>query len=232
MNIVNLHPEAKAAVPAELLHETNHRIANHLGLLVAMVRTQINGIGKGPQVLSRDAAREMLQATAGKLVSVSYLHHRLSEQPQLDGIVLSRYVVDLCATFVSTLSLGSRVHFVHKWAGDCRLTADQAHYLGLIINEILINALKHAHPTGLPVQIEIRCDQRSDGRMAIAIGDDGVGLSEDNSVSAGGVGFNLIRALTKSLNAELKIESDSLGLTFVITLPAVDAVKSLSAVGG
>lgn len=232
MNIVNLHPDAKAAVPAELLHETNHRIANHLGLLVAMLRTQINGIGKGPQILSRDAAKEMLQATAGKLVSVSYLHHRLSEQPQLEGIVLSSYVADLCRAFVSSLSLGARVHFVHKWAADCRLSSDQAQYIGLILNEVLVNALKHAHPTGLPVQIEISCQARADGQVAIAIGDDGVGLSEDESMRAGGVGFNLIRALTKSLNADLKIESDSLGLTFVITLPAVDAVKGLSAVGG
>ena len=232
MNIINLHPDAKIPVPAELLHETNHRIANHLGLLVAMLRTQINGIGQGPQVLSRDAAKEMLQATAGKLVSVSHLHHRLSQQPQLDGIVLSHYVVDLCAAFVSSLGLRDRVFFVHKWAADCRLSSDQAHYIGLLINEILVNALKHAHPTGLPVQIEIACAKRADGRVGIAIGDDGVGLSEDKNASAGGVGFNLIRALTKSLDAELKIESDPLGLTFVLTLPAVDAVKSLSAVGG
>jgi two-component sensor histidine kinase len=232
MNVISIHSDAKVAVPAELLSETNHRIANHLGLLVAMLRTQLTGISKGPQVLSRDAAKEMLQAVAGKLVSVSHLHHRLSEQPQLDGIVLSHYVVDLCAAFVSSLSLGERVCFVHKWTADCRLSADQAHYLGLMINEILINALKHAHPTGLPVQIDIRCEKRADGRVIISIGDDGVGLSEDMATRAAGVGFNLIRALTKSLDAELKIESDSLGLTFLITLPPMDAVKSLSAVGG
>jgi len=229
MNVINLHPDAKTAVPAtELLREANHRVSNHLGLLTAMVRVQINGIARGPETLSREAAKEMLQATEGKLVSVSHLHHWLSERPHLESIFLSAYVVDVCASFVSSLSLSERVYFVHNWAADCRLSPEQAQYVGLLINEILVNALKHAHPTGLPVQLEIRCERRADGRVTIIIGDDGVGLSEDKNVSAGGVGFNLIRALVKSLNAELRIESDSLGLSFVITLPPMDAVKSLS----
>jgi len=68
---------------------------------------------------------------------------------------------------------------------------------------------------------------------ARGIGDDGVGLPEDKNASMGGVGFKLIRALTNSLKAELMIESDALGLTFVITLPPdVQAVKCLSVVGG
>jgi two-component sensor histidine kinase len=233
MNVIHLHPDAKPPLPAsELLREANHRISNHLGLLTAMVRAQIKGIGRGPETLSRDAAREMLQAAAGKLVSVSHLHQWLSQQPHLDTIYLSHYVVDVCASLVSSLGLSERVYFVHNWAADCRLSPEQAQYVGLLINEILVNALKHAHPTGLPVQLEIRCERRADERVTIIIGDDGVGLSEEKNAGAGGTGFNLIRALTKSLNAELRIESDSLGLSFVITLPPMDAVKPLSAVGG
>lgn len=232
MNVINLHPEAKMAVPAsELLREANHRVSNHLGLLTAMVRAQMSGIGQGPETLSREAAKEMLQATEGKLVSVSHLHHWLSKQPHLDGIFLSHYVVDVCTSLVSSLSLSKRVHFVHNWAADCRLSPEQAQYVGLLINEILVNALKHAHPTGLPVQIDIRCERRADGRMTLTIGDDGVGLPEDQALNAEGVGFHLIRALVKSLNAELRIESDSLGLSFVLMLPPMDAVKSLSVVG-
>jgi two-component sensor histidine kinase len=232
MSSVNLVSETKAPAPTgELLREANHRISNHLALLTAMVRSQISGIDKGPELLSRAAARELLIATTGKLVSVSRLHHRLSEQSHLEAIFLSDHVVDLCASLVSSLDLSERLHFVHHWRADCRLQPEQAQYLGLLINEVMINALKHAHPTGLPVQIEIRCARRDDGRLTITIGDDGVGLPEED-IGVGGVGFKLIRALTKSLNAELKIESDSLGLTFVITLPPMDVVPSLSIVGG
>jgi two-component sensor histidine kinase len=96
----------------------------------------------------------------------------------------------------------------------------------------MINALKHAHPTGLPVQMAIRCERHANGRVTIVIADDGVGLPEQD-IGLGGVGFKLIRALAKSLDAELRIESDSLGLTMILTLPpSVDAVKCLSVVAG
>ena len=234
MNLVILHSDAQPVVPAtELLREANHRISNHLGLLMSMVHTQIDRIDQGPENLSREAAKEMLQATAGRLVSVSRLHHWLSEQSPFESTFLSDYAVELCSSLVSSLNLSERVYFAYTWAADCRLSPEQAQYIGLLINEIMVNALKHAHPTGLPVQLEIRCERHADGRVTIIIGDDGVGLPEGKNVGTGGVGFKLIRALTKSLNAELRIESNSLGLTFVITLPPeVYAVKCLSIVGG
>jgi two-component sensor histidine kinase len=230
MSSISLVSETKAPAPTgDLLREANHRISNHLALLTAMVRSQISGIDKGPEILSRAAAKEMLVAATGKLVSVSRLHHRLSEQSHPESIFLSEYLVDLCASLVSSLGLRGRMYFAHKWMADCRLSPEQAQYLGLLLNEVMINALKHAHPTGLPVQLEICCERRANGRVTIVIADDGVGLSEEEN--AKGVGFKLIHALAKSLNAELRIESDSLGLTHIITLPpSVDAVKCLSVV--
>jgi two-component sensor histidine kinase len=232
MSSINLVSDAEPAAPApELTREANHRISNHLTLLTGMVHSHMRGIDKGPHTLSRKAAKEILEAIAGKLVSASRLHHRLSEQPYAEGIFLSDHVVDVCASLVSSLDLSQRVYFVHNWRADCRLLPEQAQYLGLLINEIMINALKHAHPTGLPVQLEIRCERRANGRVTIVIADDGVGLSEEENTK--GVGFKLIRALTQSLNAELRIESNSLGLTHIITLPAsVDVVRCLSVVEG
>jgi two-component sensor histidine kinase len=234
MNSINFDSGAVTGMHAsELLRESNHRICNHLGLVAAMLRVQISGIDHGPERLSREEVKEMLRATAGMLVSVSRLHHRLSEQPHSDKIFLSDYIVEVCGSLVSVLGLSRRVFFVHKWESDCRLSPGQAQYIGLLMNEIMVNALKHAHPTGLPVRLEIRCELRDDGRVAIVIGDDGVGLPDEKMLSAEGVGFGLIRTLTKSLNAELRIESDSLGLTFVVTLPHdVHPEKGLSIVGG
>jgi len=232
MSSITLVSETLTPPPTgDMLREANHRISNHLALLTAMVRSQINGIDKGPEILSRAAAREMLVATTGKLVSVSRLHHWLSEQSHVESIFLSEYLVDLCASLVSSLDLSQRVYFVHKWKADCRLSPEQAQYLGLLINEVMINALKHAHPTGLPVQLEICCERRANGRVTIVIADDGVGLPETN-IGTGGVGLKLIRTLAQSLDAVLRIESDSLGLSLILTLPpSVDAVKCLSVVG-
>ena len=207
--------------PAEMLRETNHRIANHLSLLVGMIQTQASAVGRGPELVPRDQARSLLQEAAGKVVSVSHLHRRLSDRPLREGIHVSDYLVESTSALISSLALGPRVGLVQHLGADCLISPDQAQKIGLLVNEIVMNAIKHAHPTGIPVQIAIGCRREANGRFTIEVGDDGVGLPE-GSVAAkrgGGVGFRLIRSLAQSLEADLAIESDSLGLTFRLTLP-------------
>jgi two-component sensor histidine kinase len=210
----------------DMLREANHRISNHLTLLVGMVQTQASAVARGPETLSRDAARAMLQETVGKIVSVGHLHRRLADQPHKADINLCDYLLEACATLVSSLSLGERISLVQRLTANCHVTPEQAQQIGLMVSEIIMNAVKHAHPTGIPVQISLGCRREADGRLTIEIGDDGVGLPEDTDTSAkGGVGFKLIRSLAQALKADLRIESDSLGLSFLITLPP--AVQAL-----
>jgi two-component sensor histidine kinase len=216
----NDYANAKSPKPEALLRETNHRIANHLGLLIAMIRAQSTAVAKGPLLVPRESAAAMLKETAGKLVSVGQLHRRLAEQPEAGEVMLSDYMLEACATLVSGLSLGERVFVAHKLESRCRVLPEQAQYIGLLIGEIVMNAVKHAHPTGIPVQVTFSCEHQSDGRLRICIADDGVGLPERRGKRiTEGVGLGLIRALVQALQADLRIESDSLGLTFIITLP-------------
>src|ERR1700678_2108402 len=99
MSSITLVSETKTPAPTgDLLREANHRISNHLALLTAMVRSQISGIVHRPEILARAAAKEMLVAATGKLVSVSLLHHRLSKQSHPESLFLSEYRADLCAS--------------------------------------------------------------------------------------------------------------------------------------
>ncbi len=205
---------------ADQLREANHRIANHLTLLVGMVQTQARSLSKGPATLSRDAARAMLQETAGKIVSVSHLHRRLAEQSHSAFVDLGDYLIGVGSALVSSLSLGHRVSLVQRLTTDGRVTPEQAQQIGLLVSEIIMNAVKHAHPTGIPVQISLGCRRDEEGRLVVEIGDDGVGLPEDFDIASnGGVGFRLIRSLVQGLRADLRIESDPLGLSFLVTLP-------------
>jgi two-component sensor histidine kinase len=217
--------------PIELLRETNHRIANHLSLLVGMIQTQASAVGRGPELVPRDHARSLLQEAAGKVVSVSHLHRRLSDRPHQEGIHVSDYLIESTSTLISSLGLGHRVGTVQNLNADCIISPEQAQKVGLMVNEIVMNAIKHAHPTGIPVQIAIGCRREANGRFTIEVGDDGVGLPEgSDGTGKGGVGFRLIRSLAQSLDAELRIESDSLGLTFLITLPPpLRSVESVAA---
>lgn len=214
--------------PMELLRETNHRIANHLSLLVGMIQTQASAVGRGPELVPRDQARSLLQEAAGKVVSISHLHRRLSDRPHQEGIHVSDYLIESTSALISSLALGHRVGLVQHLSADCILSPEQAQKVGLMVNEIVMNAVKHAHPTGIPVQIAIGCRRETNGRFTIEVGDDGVGLPEgSDTTSKGGVGFRLIRSLAQSLDAELRIETDALGLTFLVTLPpALHAVAA------
>jgi two-component sensor histidine kinase len=79
--------------------------------------------------------------------------------------------------------------------------------LALALSEIVTNAVKYAHPTGLPVEISIASVAASDGGLVLEIADAGVGLK-------------LLRSLVERCDGQLAIRSDALGLTYVIRLPS------------
>ena len=85
-----------------------------------------------------------------------------------------------------------------------------------------MNAIKYAHPSGIPVRIEIACSRKADGGLLLTISDDGVGLPEGfDAEQDGGMGFKMIRTLAGSLKAGLEIQSTSLGLSLCLDVPPV-----------
>lgn len=206
--------------------EATHRFANQLALVAGAIRVRAGKIAKGPALISREDVLSILQVITGRLVSLGELNRALA---QSDGehTNIQKCVVETCASLISSLALEGRVSVVHRLADDCVIDARQAQALALLVNEIMINALKHAHPTGLPTTITISCDRLPDGRMAIEVADDGVGLPEGFDADASeGVGFRVIRSLAESIGATTEISSDSLGLSFRFLLPAARAIAN------
>jgi two-component sensor histidine kinase len=86
--------------------------------------------------------------------------------------------------------------------------------------EILTNAMKYAHPAGVPLRMTLLCETIADGTLQVTVSDDGVGLPEDfDPAKDGGIGFQIIRTLTAELGAALEVLSDSLGVTFCLRVP-------------
>jgi two-component sensor histidine kinase len=203
-----------------MIREANHRVANHLTLLASLVQVQATHVAKGPSHFAREEVRGMLQDVAGKVISVGHLHRKLADEAHNDELELGGYLIESSQALIKSLSLEGRVGVVHRLGSSCLVKAEQAQPTALIVSEIMMNAIKYAHPTGLPVEISIRCDRDSSGQMVVEVDDDGVGLPEGfDPKTDGGVGFRLIRMLASSLGAALHVESDSLGTRFRLTLP-------------
>ncbi|HEY4126115.1 MAG TPA: sensor histidine kinase [Rhizomicrobium sp.] len=216
-----LSSESLIALPGtELVREANHRIANHLSMIVGMVQIQASALSKGPDALPRADVHNILQDMAGKILSVSHLHRKLADTPHIHELELAGYLVESCGALVNSLGLNKRAGIAYRLSGKCMVSPEKAQTLALIANEIVMNAVKYAHPTEIPAQITIGCGRDAHGQTVLEISDDGVGLPEDfDEKKDGGVGFRLIRGLTKQIGATLKVESSSLGLSFCLTLP-------------
>ncbi len=216
--ILPIRPNAR--IEFAMLSEANHRVANHLSMLAGVVRVQASAVAKGPAQFTRDQVNGMLQEVAGKLITVSHLHRRLADQPHGEEIDLGAYLVENCQTLISALDLQKRIGIVHRLDANCPVKPERAQPVALIAGEIIMNAVKHAHPTGIPVEISLRCGHNAKGRLVVEIEDDGIGFPENfDPKTGGGTGFRLIRVLADSIHADLEIESDSLGARFRLVLP-------------
>jgi len=102
---------------------------------------------------------------------------------------------------------------------DQDIEASRALAVGFIIAEMMTNALKYAHPTGLPVLLHLSCTSADDRSICIEVSDDGVGLPERfDPAKDGGRGFRLMRSLARQLGAELDFTSSPLGTTCRLVL--------------
>lgn len=82
--------------------------------------------------------------------------------------------------------------------------------IGLILNELLSNCLKHAFPQGRNGEITVRLDSQQDGRLCLRVSDNGVGLPKNvNLWNARSLGLRLVRILSEQMGAELNMNSES-----------------------
>jgi two-component sensor histidine kinase len=205
--------------PLQRSTEANHRIANELGQLAALLGRQIKSAENGPAMVPRASLTDALRLHHGRLLGISRLHHAISRQPDQDHVDLTRMLSDLFAEFETSGVFQHRLHLEWTLAEHCLVDAAQASAITLAFSEIVTNAMKYAHPTGLPVEMTVSATPASDGTVALSISDDGVGLPEGFlEARDAGVGLKLVRSLVESVGGRLAMSSSELGLTFHIEL--------------
>ncbi len=163
-----------------LLGEVNHRVANSLQLVAAMVRLQASAVEEG-------AAREALADTQRRIEAIGQVHRRLYTDGDVENVDMSDYLGALVAELGDTWSTEAARRTLRFEADPVRLPTDRAVSLGVIVTELVTNACKYAYPDG-GGEVRVALRHAGDDAFRLSVEDDGCGMSAEPSPRGTGLG--------------------------------------------
>jgi two-component sensor histidine kinase/sensor domain CHASE-containing protein len=196
---------AEAQKKEILIKEIHHRVKNNLQVIASLLYLQSTRLDDAKTM-------QMFEESSNRVKSISLIHEKLYKdrlQPQTEQgeVDFGAYVRDLTdALFISYgVDRGAiRLVFDTSYAF---LSLDAAVPCGLIVNELVSNALKYAFPGGRTGEIRISLYGDPDGRVALVVRDNGVGLPPDTDLErSSSLGLRLVRMLAQQLGAEIHID--------------------------
>ena len=169
-----------------------------------------------------DGGTDRLRDASVQLDAAATVYRHILEQSDGGTVSLSDCLAKACAAALEPLQLRRRAALEFFFAPDCAIPAAKALPVVAVTMEAIVNALHHAHPTGLVGQLSISC--RRDGRFVLVlIGDDGVGLPEGfRPERDAGAGMRSMSEAARAIGAKLAFNSGPLGLTVRLKMPAAD----------
>lgn len=179
---------------ALLLREARHRIANSLQIIASVLLQEA-------RKSRSDETRAHLTNAHHRVMSVAAMERQLSMSGERE-VQLGRYLRDLCASISASMILDSSLVALEVVAEDVAVDAKASVCLGLVVTELVINALKHAFPGGRPGRITVRYKREGDD-WELSVRDDGVGVSGRRIP---GLGTSIVEALAQQLGARVAIE--------------------------
>ena len=196
-----------------LLREVHHRVKNNMQVISSILHLQSEHI-RDPE------DRAIFDECQNRVRSMAMVHEKLYRSPNLSSIDFGEHIRELAAMLSHFYGQTARHTRLEVKAEAVGLNIDTAIPLGLILNELISNALKHAFPGGRPGTILVSLDFQPSGKLVLAVQDDGVGLPDgfdlDNTRS---LGLKMIRDLTRQVGGTLILFRNN-GTTFEISLPA------------
>jgi two-component sensor histidine kinase len=203
--------------------QADHRIANHLAILTALVRMKADQVRKIDRPVSGAEAALMLKAFEGRLAAVARLHRMLADGPASDPVDAIEYVRSVVASTVSCLAGQEAFEIRYQFLAPCLLPAKKAICLGLVIGELVANAVKYAHPSGVAGVIEVKSSSQDGASIQFEVADDGVGLPDGfDALETAGFGLRMVRNLAMQLDATIAFENYGLGLNCLLRFPCRD----------
>jgi two-component sensor histidine kinase len=202
---------------AVLLQELQHRVANSLQIIASVLL-------QSARKVQSEETRSHLNDAHKRVMSVAALQKQLSASSVSD-VQLRPYFITLCNSIGASMIRDHNQLSLDVSVDDSVTTADVSVSLGLIVTELVINALKHAFPEDRDGKIKV--DYRSHGpNWTLSVTDNGVGMPSGDVKAKPGLGTNIVQALTSQLQADIKISDAHPGTIVSIAHTQIAAVQS------
>jgi two-component sensor histidine kinase len=191
-----------------LLREVNHRVKNNLEVIDSLLDLQADAV-------SDPHLREILMETSNRVHAIAEIHRLLSGSADLANVDMRSFVDDLRRRLFSIFAVDEKRVWAVIEVEPLRLDLQLAVPLGLILNEVVSNALRHAFPPDRTGTLTIAIHSH-DGWIDTTVSDDGIGLPKP--MRGDSLGFKLIDVLVAQLHGAVKVES-SRGTSVSIRFP-------------
>jgi PAS domain S-box-containing protein len=195
-----------------MISEVYHRVKNNLQQVEGLIA--VEGLA-----LTDPAAAESLRAVSGRVHAMGAVHTMLMKSHSLSRVRADAFLADLCADIGHAAGAEARGIRIEVEADPRDLDVDRAIALGLLVNELITNSLKHAFPGGRTGRIGVRFGHVGADCTVLQVSDDGVGLPADATApQSRRSGFRLVRGFAGQLGARLVVDPGP-GTVIRIVLP-------------
>ncbi len=193
-----------------LLREIHHRVKNNLAVIASILSLQSN-------VTTDRKTKEILWECENRAQTMAMIHTHLYQSADLARINFKKYVRTLADAVFKSYRLNPDQVVMNINAGDVSLDINSAIPLGLILNELISNAMKYAFPDGIKGEITIDLADSADG-VVLKVKDNGVGFPENLDFrNTESLGLQLVATLVEQLEGTMELTRDR-GTTFTVTV--------------
>jgi two-component sensor histidine kinase len=203
--------DSELAAKDLMMREIDHRVRNSLNLVHSLMSFQMRRTADA-------AARSLLSEAANQVLVVARVHERLYKYGSMEAVELGDYLRDLC-TDVAAFSLPADAQAaIQLHSARAEVRAEEAIWLGLIVVELVTNAVKYGNPTlQSPILVDVSPDERE---LRVVVSDGGRGLPTGFDLqSSKGLGMQVVLLLVRQLHATLEVDPAWAGTRFILTVP-------------
>jgi two-component sensor histidine kinase len=181
-----------------MLREVNHRVGNSLQLVSSFMSLQLRH-------LVDEGARAALKEAQARIEAVAHVHRRLYTSGDMSSVAMDEYLGGLIDELAKSVGPDEGSPNITLRAEPMRVSTDQAVSLGVVVTELVTNAVKYAYEPGQGGEIRVVLEPDANGRALLTVEDDGPGMG-DGKPRGTGLGGKIVTAMASGLRSAVEYD--------------------------